>query len=151
PGASARMPSDVRVTSPESATEAPWVGAPELLWSDGEYVLHRAVPNAGGAPLLVSSPAQERPRPETLRRLEHAHALRDHLDLEWAARPLSLTQHQGKPMLLIEDPGGEPLARLLGRPMDLIAFLHTAIGLMGALARLHQRGLVHKDVKPANI
>jgi PAS domain S-box-containing protein len=146
------MPSDVRLTSPESAVEkAPWVGAIELLWNDGEYVLHRTVPEAGDAPLLVSSPAQGRSRPETLRRLEHAHALRDHLDLAWAARPLSLTQHEGRFVLLIEDPGGEPLARLLGRPMDLIAFLHTAIGLMKALARLHERGLVHKDVKPANI
>ncbi|MDB5042466.1 MAG: histidine kinase [Candidatus Eremiobacteraeota bacterium] len=54
-------------------------------------------------------------------------------------------------MLLLADPGGEFLDRLLGQPMELTQFLHIAIALSGALARLHACGLIHKDVKPANI
>jgi hypothetical protein len=30
-------------------------------------------------------------------------------------------------------------------------FLHLALGLAGAVARLHQRGLIHKDIKPAHL
>jgi len=52
---------------------------------------------------------------------------------------------------LSEDPGGEPLLRLLGQPWEIASFLRLAIGLAAALARLHERGLIHKDIKPANI
>src|SRR5262249_42619252 len=50
-----------------------------------------------------------------------------------------------------EDPGGEPLSRLLGTPMELDAFLHLAIGLVRAIGGLHAGGLIHKDIKPANV
>ena len=52
-------------------------------------------------------------------------------------------------MLILEDPGGEPLDRLLGQPMELTRFLCFAVGLAAALGKLHQRGLIHKDIKPA--
>ncbi len=52
---------------------------------------------------------------------------------------------------MLEDPGGEPLERLIGAPMETGRFLRLAIGIVVALGKAHQRGLVHKDVKPANI
>jgi PAS domain S-box-containing protein len=54
-------------------------------------------------------------------------------------------------MLILEDPGGEPLERLLGQPMELSRFLRLAVGLAPALGKLHERRLIHKDIKPANI
>jgi hypothetical protein len=31
------------------------------------------------------------------------------LDPAWAAKPLALTRHEGRTILVLEDPGGEPL------------------------------------------
>src|SRR5260221_5703723 len=56
----------------------------------------------------------------------------------------------GRPMLVLEDPG-EPLDRLLERQLDLTRFLRIAIGLSTALGRLHEHGIIHKDLKPANV
>src|ERR1700737_1347950 len=53
--------------------------------------------------------------------------------------------------LLLEDPGGKPVDRLLGRPLDVSIFLPIAIPLAGALRQVHERGLFQKDIKPANI
>src|SRR5258705_1562906 len=53
--------------------------------------------------------------------------------------------------LVLDDPGGTPLDRLLGRPLDVSHFLRIAIPLAGALRHVHERGLIHRDIKPANI
>src|SRR5215218_3216073 len=54
-------------------------------------------------------------------------------------------------MLLLEDCGGEPLTCLLGRPLQPMHFVQLAINISAALGHVHSRGLVHKDVKPANV
>jgi predicted ATPase len=123
----------------------------QTLWADGEFVLSRGRRAGDRSPLLVLAPAGDQPAPLSLQRLAHAYALRDALDPAWAARPLALVHDQGRPTLLLDDPGGEVLARLVGQPWEVTPFLHVAIGLAVALGGLHARGLIHKDVKPAHI
>jgi predicted ATPase/two-component sensor histidine kinase len=121
------------------------------LWEDGELSLSRSVPESGRSPLLALAPSTAQPALTSLQRLEHACALRDELDSTWAARPREVVHHRGRSTLLSDDPGGELLACLVGSPWELTAFLRVAIGLTVALGRLHDRGLVHKDIKPAHV
>ena len=53
-------------------------------------------------------------------------------------------------MLALEDPGGEPLEKLLSERMETAQVLRVAIGLTSALGALHGRRLIHRDVKPAS-
>jgi GAF domain-containing protein len=94
-------------------------------------------------PVLVVAPVSERPALRSLRRMEHEYGLRAELDPGWAVRPFALAPHQGRTMLVLTDPGGDPLDRLLGRPMESAPFLRCAIGLSSALGHLHGRGLIH--------
>jgi serine/threonine protein kinase len=123
----------------------------ETLREDEQFVLDRGQRDGDLSAILVVAPVLEHLVPGILERLEHEYALRDELDSDWAARPLALAHHEGRRMLILEDPGGEPLDRLLGQPMELSRFLGFAVGLAAALGKLHQRGLIHKDIKPANI
>jgi predicted ATPase/signal transduction histidine kinase len=123
----------------------------ERLWEDGELVLFRGKRDAGLARVLVVAPALEQPVPETIARLHHAYSLAGELDPAWAARPLELVHHEGRPALLMEDPGGDLLERLLGHPIEPSQFLHIAIGIAVALGSLHARGIIHRNVKPGNI
>src|SRR5580698_10155467 len=99
----------------------------------------------------MAAPVSEYPALGSLERLAHEYSFRGELDSDWAVRPLTLACREDRTMLILEDPGGEPLDRLLGQPMELTRFLRFAVGLAAALGQLHQQGLVHKDIKPANI
>ena len=126
----------------------------QVLWADGEYVFcRRGREGADGDhhAVLAVLPAAEHPTPASLHRLTHEYALKDDLDEAWAVRPLELVREGGRTMLLLKDPGGEPLDRLIGRPMEIGRFLRLAVALSAVLGRLHERGLVHKDLKPANV
>jgi PAS domain S-box-containing protein len=125
----------------------------EILWDDGERVFCRGRrPGDGGSHnVLLARPAAEHPLPASLDRLAHEFGLKDELDDAWAVRPLELVREGGRTLLVLEDPGGEPLARLLGAPMEMGDFLRFAVGIAAALGKLHQHGLVHKDLKPAHI
>ena len=125
----------------------------DTLHRHGEFVLCRGRARTGtSAPsVLVLMLRSEHPRPESVRMLEHEHSLRAELDPAWAVPPVELTQHEGRTVLVLEDPGGEPLDQLVGTPMEMGEFLRVAIGLSGAVRQLHGRGIIHKDLKPANV
>ncbi|HEX9384585.1 MAG TPA: AAA family ATPase, partial [Gemmatimonadaceae bacterium] len=126
----------------------------DTLHRHGEFVLCRGRPRTGTNPhppsVLVLMSRSEHPRPESVRMLEHEHSLRAELDPAWAVPPVELTLYEGRTVLVLEDPGGE-LAQLVGTPMEMGRFLRVAIGLAAALRQLHGRGLIHKDLKPANV
>ena len=124
-----------------------------VVWEDEDRIFCRALredSDGGRNAVMAVLPAEHAPS-ASLDRFAHEYALKEQLDSAWAMRPLELERHRGRPVLLLEDSGGEPLERLLGAPMEIGRFLQLAIGIASALSKVHQRGLVHKDVKPAHI
>jgi serine/threonine protein kinase len=60
-------------------------------------------------------------------------------------------RHLDRTVLELEDPGGAPLDQLLDYPLDLALLLRLAVSLSTAIEHLHERGIIHKDIKPANV
>jgi serine/threonine protein kinase len=125
----------------------------EALRTDEEFILYRGVyPNpAGMPPVLLLAAAATSPALETLRKLENEYSLREELDSACAVRSLALSEHCGQMTLVLEDPGGETLDRFLPGPVEMTRFLRIAVGIANALSGLHEKELIHKDVKPANV
>jgi hypothetical protein len=146
----------------------------ETLRKDQEFVLYRGRSKRDGSWVLVLSPVAEYSAAERLKRLEHEYSLREELDPAWAARPIAIARHWDRPVLVMDDPGGVPLDELLlvarnasaladvgGQPLerspalassgDKAFSMRLAISLSTAIRHLHQRGLIHKDIKPGNV
>jgi predicted ATPase/signal transduction histidine kinase len=126
----------------------------QVLWEDGERIVYRALrdePAGDRRTVLLVLPATETPSNASLDRLAHEYGLKDHLDAPWAVRPLDLLRDHGRTMLVLDDPGGDLLQRFTGSPMALPTFLRLAEALAAALRGLHERGLIHRDIHPANI
>src|ERR1700692_1300176 len=115
---------------------------------EGDITLYRGSGN-GLAPILLV--AAKETSLGCVERLEHEYALKAELEADWAARPVALTRYNGGMALVLEDPGGTPVDRLVRRPLEVSHFLRIAIPLAKALRRVHERGLIHKDIKPTNI
>jgi PAS domain S-box-containing protein len=125
----------------------------EVLWEDTERAFcklrrddaeghrHAFIPILSGA---------DHPTLESINRLTHEYELKDYLDTAWALRPVELVRDPGRQMLVVEYAGGEPLDRL-PRPMEIGGFLRLAAAMSAAVGRLHESGLIHKDIKPANV
>jgi PAS domain S-box-containing protein len=120
----------------------------ETLRQDGEFVLSRGVTARDSNPVLVLSAAAAHASPQNIERMRHEYALRDQLDAAWAAKPRALAGHNGRTVLLLDDPGVELLGRCIAQPWEIEAFLRVSIGMLVALGRVHERGLIHKDLKP---
>src|SRR5262249_36753896 len=116
------------------------------------FALYRGQsPSASPTSVLLLAPVSARPAPDSLKRMEHEYSLRAELGPGWAVRPLALSEHSGQRMLVLEDPGGEPLDRIIQGPMEMTQFLRVAVRLVASIGQLHKRGLIHKDIKPPNV
>ena len=126
----------------------------EVLWEDTERVFCRLLQkDAEGhrhafVPILAGA---DNPTFESINRLAREYELKNYLDGAWALRPVELVREPEQTMLVVEYAGGEPLDHLIRQPMEIGEFLRLAVALSAALGQLHGRGLIHKDIKPANV
>lgn len=126
----------------------------QVLWDDGERVFRRGWrldDNGNRLAVLLVAPAVDHSSRSRLDRLTHEYELKDELDSAWAARPRALVRDAGRTVLVLDDLGDEPLDRSLDGPMEVGRFLCLASAITSAVDKLHQRGLIHKDIKPANL
>src|SRR5262245_50540585 len=128
-------------------------GAFDVLWEDGERLYCRIWRDVEGGrrEFLVAQPCAEHPTPGTVSRLAHEYGLKEYLDSSWALRPLELVRERGQTMLVFEATTARPLEKMIGQGLPVGSFLRAALAVTHAVGRLHQRGLIHKDIKATNI
>ncbi|MEX3693315.1 AAA family ATPase [Paraburkholderia sp. BR14263] len=123
----------------------------QILWEDAERVFCRVRPPGSSDSVLIARTASDHPALPCLERLTHEFALKDQLHGTWAVVPRELVCADGRTVLVFEDPGGELLEWQIGTPMEVESVLRLAVGIAAALGKLHQCGMVHRDLKPAHI
>ncbi|MBN1209064.1 MAG: AAA family ATPase [Myxococcaceae bacterium] len=123
-----------------------------LFRSTSSTLLYHAVREADGLPVIVKTPASEHPGPRQRARYQREYSLLQRL--QGTPGVLRIHGHElikDRPLLLLDDVGGRPLSDQLEQPMEASRFLEIVLPLVATLAGVHRRGVIHKDIKPANI
>ena len=109
------------------ASRMPFISGPSgymlmPLREGADFTLYRGRQHGNPSSILAIALSAEQPSAQSLSRLEHECSLAAKLDPAWAARPLAVTRHEGRTILLLNDPGGEPLDGILeqdpGQPLE---------------------------------
>ncbi|EPX56215.1 hypothetical protein D187_007557 [Cystobacter fuscus DSM 2262] len=122
------------------------------LRATSSNVLFRAVREADGVPLILKTPLA--PAPGTLEKERYRreftilHRLRN---VRGVTHAYSCEWIHGRPVLLLEQVSGAPLAESRSQPMEFSRFLPLAISLVSILGEVHRHHVIHKDIKPSNI
>ncbi|MDB5050874.1 MAG: hypothetical protein JWO30_3945 [Fibrobacteres bacterium] len=123
----------------------------EKIREDREFRLFRGLKQEDQLPVLIRIPASQYPDRNVIEKIGHEFSLRPELDGPGTIQPLALVRENGGLLaLILRDPGGLPLDSFLA-PMPLPGLLRIAIGLAGAIGKVHARNLIHKDIKPSNV
>ena len=120
-----------------------------MLREDNGLALCRGAVDVAGKPVLELAAGSDAPGERA--KLEREFVLRDVLEQEWAARPMTLVTDGDRPVLLLSDPGGLLLSERVGGAWELGTFLRVGVGIARSLDRAHLAGLTHRDIKPGNI
>lgn len=124
----------------------------ELLRRGRRHLLLRARRVSDDRPVVLKAAAADPASEAELGVLVQEHELLRQLGFPGVVQALALEARDGQLFLVLEDAGRESLADILhAGPLDLDRFLALAPELAETLARVHQAGIVHRDVTPFNV
>ena len=123
----------------------------ELHSGDGALlVAARRIPD--GEPVCLKLLARECPTPREVARLRHEHAILQELPLEGVLQIRGIEVWEGGLALVLEAFDGQPLDEVArGRRLGTREALRIAASVAGALAEIHRRRVIHKDIRPGNV
>ncbi|MFO0607425.1 MAG: AAA family ATPase [Polyangiales bacterium] len=122
----------------------------ELHRSNATLVL-RGVRSADGAPVVLKTTPERRPARAQIARAVREQRMTWQAQGERVVKLLGAIDHQGAPVLVLEDFGGVSLDRVDLAALPLAARLDLALGAARAVEAAHARGVIHKDVNPSNL
>ncbi len=124
------------------------------LYESPHSIIYRAQNIKTTLPVILKILQPAYPLPEKAARFKREYEITRSLSktIPDVIAPYSLQIHEHQWVIVMEDFGGESLAKLnMAGRLTLNEFLTLAIQIAGVLIRIHQHGVIHKDINPANI
>jgi predicted ATPase/serine phosphatase RsbU (regulator of sigma subunit) len=111
--------------------------------------LIRATRSVDGVPVMIKVLRTEHPTSAQIARLRHEHTMLASIDAPEVVRTLGLVPHGRGVALVLEDLGDISLESMFRHERPALdRFLDLAIRMTSAIAAVHRRAIIHKDIKP---
>ena len=124
----------------------------QLIHESDRTLVYRGCKTDDGRPVVIKLMRYEYPSFNELVRFRNQYAIVKNLEIEAIIKPYALERYENCYALIMEDAGAGSLAEYKhANSLDLRHFLDIAIQLADILYQLHQKNIIHKDIKPANI
>jgi serine/threonine protein kinase len=124
----------------------------EVIYEGTTTCVYRAVREPDQTSVVMKTLKSEYPTLEQITQLKHEYQILQSLEIEGIVKPLSLESYQNGLALILSDFGGENLINFITVKKNYLSnFLQIGIQLSSTLAQIHQKNIIHKDIKPHNI
>ncbi|MRG93764.1 AAA family ATPase [Polyangium spumosum] len=122
------------------------------IYEGAETFVFRARSVADGRRVVLKQTKNEYPTAREVGRLRREFTILRELGEECAPEALALEEHGRGVVLIMADIGHPTLREILEkRRLDIETALTIALSITNALAAVHRKGILHKDVTPRNI
>jgi predicted ATPase/signal transduction histidine kinase len=124
----------------------------EMIFESGARSLYKAASVAGDEKVILKVLSDQDITSPDLLNLRREFEIAKTLDHPFIIEVKEYLEFNGGAAIVMEDFDGISLDRLIAQgPLPPADFLRLALFLCEALAHIHGKGIIHKDVKPANI
>ena len=122
------------------------------LHESNNSLIYRGRRPADNQPVIVKMLKQAYPSPEKVAWFKREYEITRSLRAEGIVEVYSLESDSNRPVIILEDFGGESLKQLMKSQLfPLAEFLPLAIQITDSLSQVHQHQIIHKDINPYNI
>ncbi len=124
----------------------------EKIYRGSTTEIYRGQRRSDGLPVTLKTHRAEYPTPVEEARFRREYEIGRQVDSPGVVRHYGLEQHQHRLFLVREDFGARGLRAVIQpEGVELALFLDVALQLAAALGDIHQRRIIHKDIKAGNV
>src|ERR671933_1260759 len=135
----------------------PRVAVTAKIYESANSLVYRGIRQSANTPVILKVLKQDYPTPAELTRYKQEYEITRSLNIDGVVKAYSLQDYQRALVMLLEDFGGEGLAKWMQNspqaycPVPLAQFLRLAIEITEILGRIHAANVIHKDINLGNI
>lgn len=123
----------------------------ERVFESERTLIHRGIRNADKLPVVIKQSSSEYPTHFELGRLKHEFEVLARLDMDGVLKAYSLEKHHNGLALIMEAFDAKPLSEVIASSsIDLLSFVDFSVKLAGIVGKIHDCGVIHKDINSRN-
>jgi len=125
---------------------------PELLVDSGKSKVYRIYQEGSKKPFILKTPGSELSDDKAKVFFNYEFGIGSKLGSDFHLKYIKCSESNGMPYILMEDFGAVSLKHLIPeKGFDIDTFLNYSVKIARALAQLHQKKIIHKDICTSNI